>query len=269
MIRHPQMKNNWIQNPSLKPVGVTLFTLFFSSMLCASTAEQVTKDGEVARLGHFPSNHFTCNKSFHYKLYFSGIKTGSLKREEHWNDQGAALKSDSYAGILGIGTRFIQTSNMVWNQEKGFVTTDFHQQVSGFKNRDMQVKITEGGSRSSMQLNDEFSQYQFDDYQILDADTISAQIRLMVINGVEQFSLARQATKGLEHYHYQLHAEKTETLTPWGEVKVIPVTQTGDESMTYWYAPKLDYQLVYAKYHSFILPGSLKLAEYEISCDQS
>jgi hypothetical protein len=27
--------------------------------------------------------------------------------------------------------------------------------------------------------------------------------------------------------------------------------------------------LVYAKYHSFILPGSLKLAEYEISCDQS
>ncbi|WP_084884075.1 hypothetical protein [Vibrio sp. qd031] len=215
----------------------------------------------------FPNSTFSCENTLKYHVYFAGIKTGWLIRKEVWSESGGAISSSSYAGILGIGTRFEQHAKFVWNDQKGFVTTEFTQDVSGFKNREMTVDIAEGGHQSVMLVNQQHMQFTNPDRPILDVDTISAQLRYMLLQGVEQFQLTRQASDTLEHYRYSVEPQQTKRYSQWGELQVIPIKQKGADEVTMWFAPSMDYQLVDAKYHSMLLPGSMKLVDRVKTCD--
>ncbi|MGR5540847.1 hypothetical protein ACPV5V_20020, partial [Vibrio campbellii] len=122
------------------------------------------------------------------------------------------------------------------------------------------------GSETAVDLDGEVTQYQNDGEPLRDVDTLSVQIRQHVLDGDKTFSLTRQATDGPEPYDYQVKDLTTIKLDKWGEIDVIPVKQTGEERITFWYAPSLDYQLVKARYHGFILQGGAELQRYESSC---
>ncbi|WP_052772058.1 hypothetical protein [Vibrio mexicanus] len=96
----------------------------------------------VAQAQVTPQQELSCEKSYHYRLSLSGIPTGFMTRSELWQGNTVEISSRSRASILGIGTTYEQKSEMVFQSESNqWLTQHFHQQVSGFKNRDMQVQL--------------------------------------------------------------------------------------------------------------------------------
>lgn len=208
-----------------------------------------------------------CEKSAYYHIYLSGIRTGYMNRTESWQGSNATVISQSKASVLGIGTQYNQEATLSWSEQSdSWLTTSFHQVVSGFKSRDMKVSFSEDGSETAVNLDGEITQYQNNGEPLRDVDTLSVQIRQHVLAGDAQFSLTRQATDGPEPYDYEVLELTTINLDKWGEMDVIPVKQTGEDRITFWYAPSLDYQLVKARYHGFILQGGAELQQYQSSC---
>lgn len=208
-----------------------------------------------------------CEKVAYYHIYLSGIRTGYMNRTESWQGMSATVTSQSKASILGIGTEYDQQARLIWSEQSdSWLTTSFHQVVSGFKSRDMQVSFSDDGSESLVNLDGKETRYENDGEPLRDVDTLSVQIRQHVLDGVKQFTLTRQASDGPEPYQYQVLETEIIKLDKWGELKAIPVEQTGEERVTFWYAPELDYQLVKARYHGFILQGGAELQSFENSC---
>ncbi|MGL6316152.1 hypothetical protein [Vibrio sp. WXL103] len=209
-----------------------------------------------------------CEKVAYYHIYLSGIRTGYMSRTESWQGMSATVTSQSKASILGIGTEYDQQARLTWSEQSdSWLTTSFHQVVSGFKSRDMKVGFSEDGSESLVNLDGKETSYESQGEPLRDVDTLSVQIRQHLIDGLEQFTLTRQATDGPEPYQYQVQAIETLKLDKWGELEAIPVEQTGEERITFWYAPELDYQLIKARYHGFILQGGAELQSFRSSCE--
>lgn len=213
------------------------------------------------------SHHQQCERTAYYQIYLSGIRTGYMHRTESWEGTNATITSQSKASILGIGTQYDQQATLTWSEESAsWLTTSFHQVVSGFKSRDMKVSFSDDGSETRVDLDGEVTEYQNNGEPLRDVDTLSVQIRQYVLDGSKSFSLTRQATDGPEPYNYEVQNLTTIKVDKWGEIDVIPVKQTGAERVTFWFAPSLDYQLVKARYHGFLLRGGAELQKYESRC---
>ena len=71
----------------------------------------------------------------------------------------------------------------------------------------------------------------------------------------------------LEHYAYTVEPQQSKSYPQWGELDVVPIKQNGADEVTMWFAPKMDYQLIEARYHSMFLPGRMKLVDWVKECD--
>lgn len=209
-----------------------------------------------------------CQRNFSYSIFLSGLHMGNMTRTENWQGKSAVITSTSKASILGIGTQYQQRTELSWsNSTHEWLTHKFHQQVTGFRARDMQVTLDHHGLGSRVDVDGEVSHYQSNSIPLRDVDTLAIQIREYLLNGRQQFALIRQASDAVESYQYYVKDSLTSNIAPWGELQLIPVEQTGAEEVTYYFAPSIDYQLVKAHYHGIILQGNIELDSYVSSCD--
>ncbi|MFC5078881.1 hypothetical protein VTH8203_03373 [Vibrio thalassae] len=260
----------------------TMLTLAACHTLWLGSAFANTTVAQAVSLEQDATNLKTCQNRYDYGIYLGGIHTGSMQRIETWyeatpgqpehNQAEARVKSgtvESYsrASILGIGTRYRQKAQLVQSSGTGdYLTTTFYQKVSGFRSRTMNVTFSENGSESEVDLNGEVTHYTNHGQPLRDVDTLSIQIRHLVMQGKTTFNLTRQATDGPEPYHYQVLGAKSLTLPPWGALDVIQVEQTGAEEVTFWFAPSLQFALVQAKYHGFLFDATMELETMEVQC---
>lgn len=208
-----------------------------------------------------------CMRTFTYSIYLTGIHTGELKKIEQWQKDKVVVTSKSQASILGITTTYNQRAELSWLESRHeWISTEFHQQVSGFRSRDMQVTLKNQGHQSEVDIDGKKASYFDADIPLRDVDTLSIQIRQNLIEGRKSFVLNRQATDGIERYQYDVYAKKNITIYPWGEITVIPVEQKGEDHITFFFSPDLGYQVVKAKYHGFLLKGLLELDAYSSTC---
>ncbi|MCK6263187.1 hypothetical protein KP803_07850 [Vibrio sp. ZSDE26] len=207
-----------------------------------------------------------CIKVLEYNLYLSGISTGYMRKNEQWLAEVVTAKSRSRASILGIGSSYTQSSEMVL-EEGVWLTQSFHQKVTGFRKRDMLVSFPNSVNHSLVMLNGEEHRYESDDEPLRDIDTITMQIRQNLIDQKKSFSLVRQASDGIEAYQYEVLASQVREYERWGDMDVIPVKQSGADKITYYYSPRLDYQIVEARYHGFLLNGRAELVDFTSSCN--
>ena len=192
-----------------------------------------------------------CQRNFSYSIFLSGLHMGNMTRTENWQGKSAVITSTSKASILGIGTQYQQRTELSWsNSTHEWLTQKFHQQVTGFRARDMQVTLDHHGLGSRVDVDGEVSHYQSNSIPLRDVDTLAIQIR-----------------DAVESYQYYVKDTLTSNIAPWGELQLIPVEQTGAEEVTYYFAPSIDYQLVKAHYHGIILQGNIELDSYVSSCD--
>ncbi|WP_248638611.1 hypothetical protein [Vibrio crassostreae] len=255
----------------LRAVGCLVLTATATATLLISPAikAQPQQPQDPQALSHLQalSHPQQCERTAYYHIYLSGIRTGYMDRTESWEGTNATITSRSKASILGIGTQYDQQATLIWSEESdSWLTTSFHQVVSGFKSRDMKVSFSDDGSETRVDLDGEITEYQNNGEPLRDVDTLSVQIRQYVLDGDRSFALTRQATDGPEPYDYEVQDLTTIKVDKWGEIEVIPVKQTGAERVTFWYAPSLGYQLVKARYHGFLLRGGAELQQYESSC---
>lgn len=208
-----------------------------------------------------------CVRQSDYDIYLSGIHTGTMSRTETWQGKTAVVSSHSKASILGIGTEYRQRAELSWSMESDeWLTNKFHQQVSGFRARDMQATFSDNGRDSKVDLDGDIEHYHSDNIALRDVDTLAIQMRHYLLQGRQQFALIRQASDAIEPYQYYVQAAKTVNLAPWGELVLVPVEQTGAEEVTYYFAPELDYQLVQARYHGILLQGLIALNHHHSTC---
>ncbi|EDQ00065.1 hypothetical protein [Shewanella benthica] len=209
-----------------------------------------------------------CSRTANYSIYLSGIYTGSMNRTETWQGNTAVVTSKSEASILGIGTQYRQRTELSWSSTTDeWLTDNFHQKVTGFRSRDMQVTFENNGHESRVDLDGEVETYVSEDIPLRDVDTLLIQIREYLLRGSKQFALIRQASDDIEAYQFYVQDTLTANIEPWGELTLIPVEQTGAEDVTYYFAPSMDYQLIKARYHGIILRGLIELDSYTSSCE--
>ncbi|MCL1057211.1 hypothetical protein L2729_04285 [Shewanella gelidimarina] len=209
-----------------------------------------------------------CSRSSHYDIYLSGIHTGTMKRTETWQGTTAVVISESEASILGIGTQYHQRAELSWsNSTNEWLTDKFHQKVSGFRARDMQVSFSNNGRESRVDLDGDIESYSSANIALRDVDTLAIQMRQYLLQGRQQFALIRQASDAIEPYQFYVQDKQTANIEPWGELTLIPIKQTGAEEVTYYFAPAMDYQLIKARYHGIIIEGLIELNQYSSSCE--
>jgi len=210
-----------------------------------------------------------CYRTSNYSIYLSGLPMGEMTRTENWQGKSAVITSNSEASILGIGTQYRQRTELSWSTHNNeWLTDNFHQQVSGFRSRDMQVTFANHGLESRVDIDGDVENYTSTSIPLRDVDTLAIQIRENVLRGRRQFALIRQASDAIEPYQFYVKDAFTATIAPWGELQLIPVEQMGAEEVTYYFAPSLNYQLVKAHYHGIILQGLIELDSYVSSCDK-
>ncbi|OIQ25380.1 hypothetical protein [uncultured Vibrio sp.] len=207
-----------------------------------------------------------CTKHLNYSLHLSGIHTGFISQTQQWNDNQVLSKNKGRASILGIGSSYTQSSEMYFENGQ-WLTQSFHQTVTGFRKRDMQVFFPESENASSVALNGKEYRYESEAEPLRDIDTMAMQIRQNLLDGKNTFSLARQASDGVELYQYEVLEAQAKSYERWGRLKTIPVTQSGAEKVTYYYSPGLDYQIIEARYHGWLLNGRAELVDFTSSCN--
>ncbi|TRY16388.1 hypothetical protein FN961_00170 [Shewanella hanedai] len=211
-----------------------------------------------------------CSRTSNYAIYLSGINVGTMNRTETWQGKTAVVTSTSEASILGIGTHYQQRAELSWsNARNEWLTDTFHQKVTGFRSRDMEVTFANHGLESRVDIDGDIDTYTSKQIPLRDVDTLAIQIREYLLQGRQQFALIRQASDAIEPYQFYVEDVQTAVIEPWGELTLIPVVQTGAEDVTYYFAPAMDYQLIKAKYHGIILQGLIELDSYSSSCEPS
>lgn len=256
----------------------TKLVLVASAVIAVLATSQGAKAGEVEP-GDSPKQAFVdaslkekpqCTRRLDYDIYLSGIHTGTMSRTEQWQGKSAVVTSDSEASILGIGTRYRQRAELTWSEAtEEWITQAFHQQVSGFRARDMQVEFSDNGRASRVTLDGEVTDYRSAEKALRDVDTLAIEMRRLLLKGRHQFALVRQASDAMEPYQFYVKSPQPLQQTPWGKLTLVPVEQTGAEEVTYYFAPELDYQLIKARYHGILLQGLIELNHYSSSCDSA
>ncbi|MGS0674811.1 hypothetical protein [Shewanella sp. 125m-1] len=245
-------------------IMISLYGLFGVASTNVFASDAAAKDAVMA------AEPKQCSRNAKYDIYVSGIHTGTMDRTENWQGQTAQVITKSEASILGIGTQYHQTATLAWsNLTRQWLTSQFHQKVTGFRARDMRASFSANGLSSQVDIGGDIERYDSTDIPLRDVDTLAIQMREFLLQGRQQFRLIRQASDAIEPYQYYVQEPLTTNIAPWGELSVIPVKQTGSEEVTYYFAPSMDYQLVKARYHGIILRGLIELNHYSSTCDKS
>ncbi|AQS38181.1 hypothetical protein Sps_03034 [Shewanella psychrophila] len=243
-------------------VQVLALTLLLGTLTNTAFANEQQK--------HEQKEQVQCSRTSNFSIYLSGIYTGTMNRIEAWQGKTAVVTTTSEASILGIGTQYHQRAELSWSSETNeWLTDKFHQEVTGFRSRDMRVTFDNHGLDSRVDINGEVETYKSETIPLRDVDTLAIQIREYLLQGRKQFALIRQASDDIEPYQFYVQERQTENIEPWGELTLIPVEQTGAEDVTYYFAPAMDYQLIKARYHGIILRGLIELDSYTSSCEPS
>ncbi len=209
-----------------------------------------------------------CEQEIIYDLYLNGFHTGELQRQI--TQQGADLTflTRSNMSILGISTTFYQTSRSRYEaQTNRYFTTEFYQVMTGFRNREMRVNMSENGLDSNVLLNGEITQYHSKQYPLQDMDTITMQLQMNVRQGKTHFYTLRQATDEMELFEYQVVGKETLSTRYFGDIEAIKVVEIQDSNAIFWFAPSLDYLMIKAtNIEGWILRGTTELKTYTEVC---
>ncbi|WP_319225104.1 hypothetical protein [Moritella sp.] len=214
------------------------------------------------------SEHISCEQDIVYDLYLNGFYTGELQRKIKQQGNTLSFLTRSNMSILGINTTFYQTSIAHYKpQKKRYLTEHFHQVISGFKNRDMRVNITNDGQDSIVELNGEITRYHSSTYPLQGMDSIAMQLQGNVKQGKKHFYTLRQATDEMELFEYHVVGEEILSSRYFGDIEVIKVIELQDDNAVFWFAPSLDYLMIKAtNTEGWILRGTTELKHYSDAC---
>ncbi|PKH04945.1 DUF3108 domain-containing protein [Moritella sp. Urea-trap-13] len=214
------------------------------------------------------SEHISCEQEIVYDLYLNGFYTGELQRQIKQQGNTLSFLTRSNMNILGISTTFYQTSTVNYEpQTKRYLTDHFHQVMTGFKNREMRVNITNDGQDALVDLNGEITQYHSSKLPLQDMDSITMQLQANIKKGKKHFYTLRQATDEMELFEYQVVGKEVLSSRYFGDIEVIKVVEIQDNNAIFWFAPSLDYLMIKAtNTEGWILRGTTELKRYSGTC---
>ncbi|WP_235862072.1 DUF3108 domain-containing protein [Photobacterium kishitanii] len=163
-----------------------------------------------------------------------------------------------------------QHSKFHWSlQRQSFVTDSFERNIKGLMTGKVSATFSDNGAKSTVIEDGKSHQFSEALLPILDGDTISAQMRLDIMQGKKNFDFILQNSDDTSHYYFKVIGEET-IATNFGELKAIRVDQIkkSDRQLSLWFAPSIDYQLVRATYKRKLLDLKAVLISKKINCPQ-
>ncbi|MFT5880459.1 MAG: hypothetical protein ACI86X_001587 [Moritella sp.] len=214
------------------------------------------------------SDNISCEQEIVYDLYLNGFHSGELQRQIKQQGNTLSFLTRSNMDILGISTTFYQTSTGHYEpQTKRYLTDQFHQVMTGFRNREMRVNMTNDGQDALVDLNHEITQYHSSMYPLRDIDTITMQLQANIKQGIKHFYTLRQATDEMELFEYEVVGEEILSTRYFGDIEVIKVVEIQDDNAMFWFAPSLDYLMIkFTNIEGWILRGTTELKHYSDVC---
>lgn len=259
---------------ALPPLYLLAFYLFgFTGQLHANVIGTLT--------AKTISDFHQCDKKFEYDVYFLGKKVGYLHRKIQWdNSTPAAIKANvkSYGEVtfLWLDSTYQQQSTTHYSPEyQHFLTPHFSQTLTGLKSREMTAEMADDGLSSRVTIDTKVSHYQQqneeennkENHTLYDLDTLGAQIRLNLLQGITRFNLSRQGSKKVERYQFEVAGQKVITHEKWGKLTTIKVIEVGEhENIVLWFSKKHDHQLIKAELDMIFSPV-VWLSHFSKQCD--
>ena len=209
-----------------------------------------------------------CEQEIIYDLYLNGFHTGELQRQITQQGAEFSFLTRSNMRILGINTTFYQTSSAHYDAATNrYFTSEFYQVMTGFRNREMIVNISDNGLDSKVELDGEITQYHSSQYPLQDMDTITMQLQTNVRQGKTHFYTLRQATDEMELFEYQVIGKEILSTRYFGDIEALKVAEIQDNNVTFWFAPSLDYLMIKAtNIEGWVLRGTTELKTYSEVC---
>ncbi len=204
------------------------------------------------------------HKRFVYDVYFKSTKIGKINRDERRYDSRYYVSLSADLSFLFLKLGGYQNSIIDWQDDnQWFKPVSFDRRTSGFDN--IKVKGTIADDSHSSQIIKDSQKIHFNqpDGQITELNSMFLQVRRGLLSGQDQFDFYMQTSTDVSHYYFEVKGHE-KIKTKLGEFDTIRLEQTHvkGRSLSVWFAPQLDMQMVQFFYHRKIVDITGKLNSY-------
>ncbi len=205
-------------------------------------------------------------KKFTYDVYFHQTKIGKLWREENKIDKQYSMKISADLSLLFFKLGGYQQADIVWQPEKSrYAPQRFVRYTHGLENMKVEGNISDDAHQSTVLFEEKTTNYTENKGPITELNSMFAQVRYGLLNGQKQFDFYMQTSDSVSHYFFTVTG-KEKLQTRFGELDTFRLEQTRvkNRSLSVWYAPKLDMQMVRFHYKRKVVDISGELRKYHI-----
>lgn len=226
--------------------------LIFASPGYAQTAIDTAKTAERV------------HQRFVYDVYFRSSKIGKITRDQRKNDDKYYLSLSADLSFLFLKLGGYQNSTVQWQEEQQwFKPETFERRTSGLENISVSGFISDDSHHSQITKDGITKNITNNEGKITELNSMFLQVRHGLLSGKENFDFYMQTSNKVEHYFFVVKG-KEKVSTKYGQFDTIRIEQTdvNDRSLSVWFAPALDMQMVKFNYHRKVVDISGDLNSY-------
>lgn len=204
------------------------------------------------------------HQRFVYDVYFRSSKIGKITRDQRINDNKYYLSLSADLSFLFLKLGGYQNSTVEWREEQQWYKPEtFERRTSGLENISVSGTISDDSHHSQITKDGVTKNFTKNEGNITELNSMFLQVRHGLLTGEEKFDFYMQTSKKVDHYFFAVKG-KEKVNTKYGQFDTIRIEQTdvNNRSLSVWFAPALDMQMVKFKYHRKVVDISGDLNSY-------
>lgn len=190
------------------------------------------------------------HQRFVYDVYFSNNKIGKITRDQRKNDDKYYLSLSADLSFLFLQLGGYQNSTVQWQEKQQWYKPEsFERRTSGFENINVSASFAEDSHHSQITKDGVTKNITYNEGKITELNSMFLQVRHGLLVGENEFNFHMQTSNKVEHYFFAVKG-KEKINTKYGQFDTIRIDQTDvkDRSLSIWFAPALDMQMVKFNY---------------------
>ncbi len=204
------------------------------------------------------------HQRFVYDVYFRSSKIGKITRDQRKNDDKYYLSLSADLSFLFLKLGGYQNSTVRWQEDQQWYKPEtFERRTSGLENISVSGSISDDSHHSQITKDGITKNIVNNEGKITELNSMFLQVRHGLLVGENSFDFYMQTSNKVEHYYFAVKG-KEKVNTKYGQFDTIRIEQMDvkDRSLSVWFAPALDMQMVKFNYHRKVVDISGELNAY-------
>lgn len=208
-----------------------------------------------------PLTDLTSDKQrYVYDVFYKKLSVGTMTREFDYRNDEVTGKTTADLSFLFYKMKGYQISEMYWDEvSTSFLSKSFIYKETGSHKEDTTATFFDDGHQSKITAKGKSKLFKKEG-AIVDFHAIGMQMSEGLRRGDTQFDFYMQTTEKVKHYYFEVKGKETiETELGKFETYRLEQTRKNNRTLTIWFAPEIDYQMVkfYYKFNLLDLRGNL------------